>query len=153
MKETKILNDIGIVYHWMRKILKDCDTSGLNLPLNKTQERVIVMIYKHPRNTMSMICNCVGLEKGSFTGVVDTLMSLGYITRERSDNDRRKISLSLTKKGEDIAIAVEEEMYKELKKVIYQYGEDEGQILIDSISKIAEFARRKAGYDKEKKDE
>ncbi|UWG95776.1 MarR family transcriptional regulator [Dehalobacter sp. DCM] len=89
----------AIIY---RQIFSGYDASQLNLPINKTQEKVLTFIKHNPDKNMSEISKISGLEKGSFTTLIDNLIGMGLVTRKRSETDRRVNYLSLTEEGSSL---------------------------------------------------
>lgn len=78
--------------------------------LNKSQLRTLIGIYKRGKATMSCLGHWVNVEKGTMTAIADTLYDRGLIQRQRDSEDRRKVVLTLTEKGEKIAGKCREEL-------------------------------------------
>lgn len=79
------------------------DSSQLSLAINKTQERVLMMSWRHTKATMQFLSREAGLEKGSLTGVIDSLESLGLVERIRAEEDRRSFIIEPTAQGRELA--------------------------------------------------
>ncbi len=67
--------------------------------LNETQQRMLLLLAEKNTATMTMASDMMNMEKGSMTPVVDKLIALGYLSRERNPEDRRQVLLQLTGKG------------------------------------------------------
>lgn len=77
------------------------DISETKLKLNKSQTTVLMLVHEHRnKQTMSRISREIGLEKSSFTRCVDQLEKEGFLERKPSQEDKRSINLSFTKKGD-----------------------------------------------------
>lgn len=79
------------------------DSSSLGHGLNKTQERVLMIVWHHDNPPMRVLSREAGLEKGSLTTVVDSLEALGLVTRERDEEDRRSLIVKTTPPGSRLA--------------------------------------------------
>ncbi|GAB6167548.1 hypothetical protein JCM1393_00080 [Clostridium carnis] len=140
MERKNLLNEIAIIYHWMKEMFKNFEVSEVETSLNSTQARVIIMIYNHKDNTMSKISRGVGLEKGSFTSVIDNLIEEGYVIRNRNVKDRRKISLELTEKGRLIAEDMQNIMLKKIEAFIYKDGDEKAKEYLNAIRVLSELS-------------
>ncbi len=83
--------------------------------LNRTHLRTLLYIMFADNPKMSEISGNMGLEKGSFTPVAQKLLTLGYISKSKTDKDRRKSILNLTEKGLNLT----QEYYNAHAKYIY----------------------------------
>lgn len=99
MDYKHMIENFAYIGMFWRKMFCGYDASHLNLPINKTQEKVLTFIKRNPDKNMSEISKISGLEKGSFTTLIDNLIGMGLVTRKRSETDRRVIYLSLTDEG------------------------------------------------------
>jgi len=100
-KQNNRLNLIFELSHiyrdvFVRDFLADYPTLD---SLNKTHLRTMLFIMFANNPKMSEISGNMGLEKGSFTPVAQKLLALGYISKSKTDKDRRKSILNLTEKG------------------------------------------------------
>ena len=98
--------------------------------LNRTHLRTLLYIMFADNPKMSEISGNMGLEKGSFTPVAQKMLTLGYISKSKTDKDRRKSILNLTEKGTKLT----HEYYNAHAKYIY----DKLEILGDEQEKYME---------------
>ncbi len=68
--------------------------------LTTTELHVIEAIGNYSLS-MNNLSDKLGITMGTATVAINKLSNKGFITRKRSDNDRRKVFVSLSKKGED----------------------------------------------------
>ena len=78
--------------------------------LTTTELHVIEAIGNHSLS-MNNLSDKLGITMGTATVAINKLSNKGFITRKRSDNDRRKVFVSLSKKGED-ALAYHNNFHK-----------------------------------------
>jgi DNA-binding MarR family transcriptional regulator len=68
---------------------------GLTFP----QFLVMVALYESAPRTVGEIGNEVGMDNGTLTPLLKRLVSAGLITRERDENDERRVIINLTAAG------------------------------------------------------
>lgn len=78
---------------------------GLDNPndLNPKHFQTLMVLLHHGSCTMHELSSRVMLKKGSFTPVANKLLSLDYIRKERSTEDKRIYYIHLTDKGIEFA--------------------------------------------------
>ncbi|MGL4344773.1 MAG: MarR family winged helix-turn-helix transcriptional regulator [Cellulosilyticaceae bacterium] len=141
MKEQQFLDDVDVLHQFMRSFFKDCNGVGVYHDMNKTQINVLVAVAKYQDNTMSQISEEVGLEKGSFTTVVDSLIQKGYLQRVRSTKDRRKISLQMTCEGQEIAKMLVRHREEHIDRMFANCEACTLKAVKEAVHTLAEFAR------------
>ncbi|AKB78346.1 Transcriptional regulator, MarR family [Methanosarcina horonobensis HB-1 = JCM 15518] len=68
--------------------------------LNKNQPLVIMIIGSVKEIMPSTIGTYVGMDRSSLSRMVDSLEEKGFVRRKNDPEDRRKVLISLTEKGE-----------------------------------------------------
>lgn len=86
----------------IHEIFKDYQPVEELKHLNKTQITTLVIMHLNPECKMTNICNHLNLKKGSFTTVIESLVTMGYVNKARSNRDKRSFKLGLTDTGEDL---------------------------------------------------
>jgi len=66
--------------------------------INPSQGRILFVLWKEDRITISELSTRTQLEKSTLTSMLDRLEESGFITREMSNNDRRKFLIRRTDK-------------------------------------------------------
>ncbi|MFB3896616.1 MAG: MarR family winged helix-turn-helix transcriptional regulator [bacterium] len=99
----------------------------------------ILMEFAEKKETsIKELSETFGVDKSSLSRTVDKMVALGLLNRVENKNDRRYLSLSLTKKGNQMADNINRtcsDYYAELFKNI---PEDKHSAIIDSLSLLAE---------------
>lgn len=106
---SKPKNNLNVIFElshiyrdvFVRDFLADYPTPE---GLNRTHLRTLLFIMFADNPKMSEISGNMGLEKGSFTPVAQKLLALGYISKSKTDKDRRKSILNLTDKGTELTL-------------------------------------------------
>jgi DNA-binding MarR family transcriptional regulator len=73
------------------------------LGLSFIQWHALVSIYFGRGATPAALARDLSYDKGATTRLLDVLVARGWVTRERTADDRRLVELSLTEEGEAIA--------------------------------------------------
>jgi DNA-binding MarR family transcriptional regulator len=75
--------------------------------INLTQFQYINAINRTEDITPTSLSKTLELSKPAVTGIVNKLIEQGYVTKSRSDSDRRVYHIRLTKTGRQVADAYE----------------------------------------------
>ena len=128
---------LTIFPQFVKKIFYEHDISKLSLGINKTQTNILMFISENNEKSMSEISLITGLEKSSFTRSVDYLVDNGFITRNSSDDDRRRIKLTLTNKGIKAAKLIKNDFDVYLDSLITDFSEQEKKEFFESLTAIS----------------
>ena len=92
-------------------------------------------------NTMSVVAKKLGITAGSLTTSVNSLVNKKYVTRQRSEEDRRVVFLRLTQKGKR-AYEHHREYHRQMTEaVISRLDENEVPVLIKTLTGLSDFFR------------
>ena len=130
---------ITVLPQFVKKVFYEHDISKLNLGINKTQTNILMFINENNEKSMSEISSMTGLEKSSFTRSVDYLVEHGFITRNPPENDRRKIKLSLTKKGIRAANLIKNDFDLYWDSLISDFSDNEKKEFFELLNTISDY--------------
>lgn len=87
--------------------------------------------------TMSEISDNMQLSHGAATGLVDRLQRLGLVERNRSEVDRRVVSIHISNEGEKLIQRIHARRRSVLRKMLLRLNPEERQLMlkIDSMMK------------------
>lgn len=85
---------------------------------------------------MTDLCSKLNIEKGSLTSMVDDLTEKGYVFRERDLGDRRKYLITITEKGEEIAIDFIIKLSEKLEEKLSKLNEEDRKKYIEAIDTL-----------------
>ena len=83
--------------------------------INNAQGRIMFALWQKDNISINELANKTQLKKSTLTSMLDRLENMGYIRRQRSKTDRRKILIKRTKKDKTMEkkyVEVSEEMRK-----------------------------------------
>ena len=88
---------------------------------------------------MSEISSLLGVAPTTTTSLIDRLERRKLISRKRTDNNRRVVQLSLTKKGIDVVATADKEQDARSVRLLSLLTEEEQEEYIGVIRKLASF--------------
>ena len=126
MKQEAMVEKLLTTFHLFRhKVFHDFKPDTGDATLNRTQLRTLMAIHLERAPHMSQVCRQLDLEKGSLTPVIDSLIELGLVNRERNHHDRRKINLALTGRGEELLSLHRRQAHRHLLAKMESLSEEE----------------------------
>lgn len=97
-----------------------------------SQSRIMHMLDQNGPQKMSEVANALHVTAGAVTTASTPLIEKGYITRLRSDEDRRVIHLALTDEGKDILATLQKEGRAMMQAVFQDLSNEE----LEKVNKI-----------------
>jgi len=85
--------------------------------LGMTHGRMLIILSESGPQKASTLAESLHITSGGVTGITDRLIELGYVTRERSEHDRRAVVLSLTDEGRAMVQSMMEIREKVMRKL------------------------------------
>ncbi|SFP69757.1 MarR family winged helix-turn-helix transcriptional regulator [Sphingomonas rubra] len=104
--------------------------------LTGTQWQALVSIWFGRGGTAAELARDLGHDKGAMTRLVDQLAERGWITRERTTEDRRCIRLVLTEEGVAVALRCKARVVACWNEWLADWPEGEVERLIDLLQKL-----------------
>ena len=105
-------------------------THGLTI----TEVHTIVAIGLHERNPMNVIAARLNV-----TTAVSKLAGKGFVERSRAEDDRRKVLVSLTKKGRQVLRAHNLFHHQMIDEALADLSEEEERVFAEALSKVKAF--------------
>jgi DNA-binding MarR family transcriptional regulator len=100
---------------FLKEISKDWNKHGYHLTL--TQFKILYLLKLEGSKKVSQLAEVLSLTSSAVTGITDQLLKEGYIEKERAENDRRVVNISLSDKG----YSTIEEKQKKQKEIMNTY--------------------------------
>jgi MarR family transcriptional regulator for hemolysin len=102
--------------------------------LSIPQFRTLTFIHQNPEASLSPLAEHLGLTLPSTSKLVDGLVNEKIISRRESKEDRRKLTLALTKNGEDILRAARGATQNRLKDILHELPADELSVILRALN-------------------
>jgi DNA-binding MarR family transcriptional regulator len=112
---------------------------SIDLALSKTEIFLLFGIYRHGEMTMTQIASGMNVSMSTATGIVDRLVQKGYLTRERSESDRRVITVQPTESGRSFIEEVSGLIRKVVDDIYGKLSDEEKSVLLRVIGKVTEY--------------
>lgn len=107
--------------------------------LTITEVHTIVAIGYRESNPMNVVASRLDVTLATLNSAVNKLAKKGYVKRERSSSDKRKMLISLTVEGRKVYRA-HRLFHKEMvEEALAELTEEEERILAKSLSKVKAF--------------
>ncbi|MHA6534294.1 MarR family winged helix-turn-helix transcriptional regulator [Paenibacillus sp. BAC0078] len=97
---------------------------------------IIYSLHNKPKMTMAEIADKIGRDKSTITALVDKLVKLGYVAKERDTKDTRVVYVTLTGKGDELKPIFEAISAKVLGVFYMHISENEKKELTRILNKI-----------------
>jgi len=125
----------------LRRIMRAIDlrSKQLEKQVGLTVPQLLVLQQLHGAGELSVneIARGVNLSQGTVTSMLLRLESKGILTRNKREDDRRKSSICLTKKGIDELLSAPELLQKEFISRFEKLESWEQKMLISAVERIA----------------
>ena len=125
----------------LRKIIRAIDLHSKKLSkasgLTGPQILVLKSILEHNKDTAGEIARDVNLSQATVTSILDRLQNKGYIKRERSVNDKRKVLILPTETGSAIYRDAPTLLQENFTREFGQLKDWEQSQIIASLQRVA----------------
>ncbi|MBB3108207.1 DNA-binding MarR family transcriptional regulator [Paenibacillus phyllosphaerae] len=101
-REQQELKQLDHAFIQLRRRMDAEWTKGSSQGLNALQARILVRLNEDGPQKASSIAEQLFVTPGAITGIADKLMEMGLIVRERAEEDRRVVLLSVTDEARQI---------------------------------------------------
>lgn len=109
--------------------------------ITDTQFIVLRALRKSPCNT-SFLAQMLGVTLSAVTALNNRLYRMGLVSRERRENDRRQVWISITPKGLQVLKDVEEKRNLLLAVYLSRFPKDERDQLLDLLQRATKLIER-----------
>jgi len=75
---------------------------ALDFAFSKSEIFALLIVERHGEITMSQVADYLNIPMSTATGIANRLVKNGYLERERSESDRRIVTLRLAGKGKEV---------------------------------------------------
>ncbi|MBR6136287.1 MAG: MarR family transcriptional regulator [Clostridia bacterium] len=107
--------------------------------------RILAYISDNDGLTQSELADLLDIRPQSLTRALSDLEKRGMVRRERSETDRRIVSLYITDKGTEAHEQIEEIRSKRAESLFSCYTEEEKETLISLLKKFSEASAQEKG--------
>ena len=136
------INDILVnLFNEILKLEEEAIITDEFKDITNNDMHIIEAVGLSGENTMSVVAKKLGITAGSLTTSVNSLVNKKYVTRQRSEEDRRVVFLKLTEKGMR-AYEHHREYHRQMTEAaISRLDENEVPVLIKTLTGLSDFFR------------
>ena len=98
--------------------------------------RILKVLLEKGTMTQSELQNIIDIRSGSLSEILSKMEDKQLIIREKDENDKRKVNISITEKGKESILLKEEELKNRSKELFNAINEEEQQQLEVILSKL-----------------
>lgn len=128
-------NTFNSILRTEEKSLQNKLTEGLTI----TEIHTIVAVGLHETNPMNIVATRLGVTLATLTTAVNKLVDKGFIDRVRCEDDRRKVLISLTKRGKQVYRAHGLFHHKMIEGALAGLSEEEERVFASALAKVKVF--------------
>jgi len=140
MMEFNVLYDRAI--DAFRKLLYPEEWIEIDSVLNKSELFTLLQVERNGEIIMSQIADYINIPMSTATGLVERLVTKGYLERVRSESDRRTVTIRLTDKGKILTADIRNSAMHFINMITEQLTDDEEELLIKLFFRITDVLNR-----------
>lgn len=125
----EILDTVPIVMRMIRTEMRSQRSADLAIP----QFRTLLYTSRNPGTSLQSVAHHLGLTPPTVSKMVDGLVLNRLIRREPSSKDRRKVTLTLTTRGQEILEAARNNTQARMAEVLSHLTLEEGETVIRAM--------------------
>ena len=110
---------------------------GLDEEMTHDQYYLLRYIRRRGTCTSTELSTVFGVNKSAVTAMTNRLVDKGWLRRDRDQNDRRVVALSLTPQGEEWVAETDRNVYRLVEEVIARFPEEEIEAFFRTYEKLA----------------
>ncbi len=107
--------------------------------LSENQVRIIMALNFLGSATPTQLSKCFGIQKGSLTTILRSLLNMGLINKQRSENDERKYYVSITEKAKALIQQKELEDTRTFEKLFEQMPADDAAAITQGMQMLCAY--------------
>ena len=137
---NETLNDILVVlFNEIMDIEEKAIITGEFCDISNNDMHIIEAVGTEDPKNMSTIAKSLAVTMGTLTTTMNSLIKKGYAIRQRSEEDRRVVYMSLTDKGKR-AYKHHQEFHQEMiEAVMKDMDDNEREIMMGMLNRLREF--------------
>ena len=108
----------------------------------KNQVRAIMILGKKEKISPTLLGQCMDMEKGSITTLINSMENMDLVYREDDSIDKRKTWIKLTEEGRNYYLRQEAMFIDRIKKLFINLSEDEVNEFNNCLKTIVEILEK-----------
>ena len=104
----------------------------------KTQQMIIMTLWLYKKTSLSQLATLISTSNEQATRAVGQLVKMGYVTRERNEENRRLAEIQLTPKAEEAVMESQKMVRERFPNSLAHFSDKDAAELYDSLSRTGE---------------
>jgi DNA-binding MarR family transcriptional regulator len=129
-------NTVDLFIENIKKLFFPEDWIELDMKFSKFELFTMLFLDKRKEITMTELVEYINSPMSTATGIVDRLVKNGYVSRERSETDRRIVILRPTEEGSQLIKKLKDIISEYISMVVEDLTEEEKQFMTGIAFKI-----------------
>lgn len=136
MRGKKVLQKFDQVFlSTLNKSRKAFNEISREAGITGPQMKVLIALHHRPEGvTMRELSDLQMLSHGATTGLVDRMINMDLLERQRSEEDRRVVYVCLSKKGEAIFTEITKRREAELAPILDELDTEEEKTVLKALT-------------------
>lgn len=123
-KRYALMRELDDIFREVRKlIISEWNRNNIH-GLNMTHGRMLIILSEAGSMRSSELADKLSITNGGVTGIADRLIDLGFVKRERCEQDRRAVQLMLTEEGTAVVGEMMQMRERVMKKLFQNLSEE-----------------------------
>ena len=106
--------------------------------LTSSQLILLKVVRDHSLSTISELANTISLSQATLTSILDRLEAAGFVQRERSTQDKRKVQVRITEAGREVLKMAPEPLQETFIRQFSALKDWERSMIQASLQRVAE---------------
>ncbi|GIM27475.1 MarR family transcriptional regulator [Clostridium polyendosporum] len=139
-----VINDLLVnIFNEILVIEQNALKMGVFSDVTITEVHTIEAIGLYDSKSMGEVAKMLGITVGTLTAAINNLVKKGYVERIRSQEDRRVVKISLTRRGK-LLYRIHKKFHGDMvKATVTGLDEKEEAVLVHSLERLEEFLKEK----------
>ncbi len=133
--EDHIIKNLMFCAHFLRR----------NTEAKGSQRRVLFILQKRGPMTQKELLDDMNVRASSMSELVGKLLSKGYITKEKSEADKRNYNISITEEGRAALAEMQQAHRENMTELLSDLDEDDRVQLAALLAKLQEHWSKREG--------
>lgn len=121
--------------HLSRRIVADSKEYAVSVP--RSQVHLLRMLDRQGALRMSDLAGLLGISQGSCTALVDRALASRLVMRDRDDDDRRVVWVTLSDHGQEVLSEIRQARAATLAQYLTQLSSEEVETLARLLEQVA----------------
>lgn len=132
-----------LLFSNIKKLVYPEEWINLDFSFSKSEIFAMLLVDRNGEVIMSQMSSYINIPMSTATGIVDRLVKNGFMKRERSESDRRIVTIRLTDRGKEIVESLKNFIMERINAVNENLTEDERGMLYNIFIKVIDILNKK----------